>query len=509
MNYTFTAVVLLFILLQFSKAKYIVIFPNKQVERHARLIYSASHAVSTESTQEWLNKNKTPLIIQKKRYARRVRTQTKILLLRDPSAYINIIYDTKSKKEARIARRELHKYKKLLYKQYQQHLKLMSQCIYLLIEDTCNNDKESNKYHSINTTAGTTVGEILKQSINEFQHHDMDAYLSYGANDRLCNNKKLCFYNILSGSTLLLNGSGLKSGNPTSWGGSDMSLDDVQQYNEEPPSAPTTNNMSKARLRKENLKRKVSETLKKMTASKRRKAKERRNLKVQLVRQQYGESHFMTSQEKKAVFSEFENKTKCIQLNHCKICRCVGLNIQMSRKKSLQESTCKKCEKLSSDYWIKENLLPVWFDKDNIPQYQVPIELSSLSDAEKMLIQRISPFVPLHHIKSGTLGLRGHICCFPQDISSVCNVLPRLPDDVHIIKMLQTYRDKIGDDNNIKAFCVRRANVLCALQWLKKYHSEYKNISILETNLDWMGNKSEATFSATVESTTEAPTMQV
>jgi len=178
-------------------------------------------------------------------------------------------------------------------------------------------------------------------------------------------------------------------------------------------------------------------------------------------------------------------------------------------EKGLQESTCKKCENLSSDYWIKENLLPVWFNEDKIPQYRVPNELSSLTDAEKMLIQRISPFVPLHHIKSGTLGLRGHICCFPQDITSVCNILPRLPNDVHMIKMLQTYRDNIGNDSNIKAFRVHKDNVLGALHWLKQHHSGYKHISILETNLNWMGDKSEANFTATMESTIEVSTSQV
>jgi len=64
MNYSFAAVVLLFIILQYSKAKNLVVLPSQQVENHAHPIYSTSHTVSIENMLEWLRKNKTTLIIK-------------------------------------------------------------------------------------------------------------------------------------------------------------------------------------------------------------------------------------------------------------------------------------------------------------------------------------------------------------------------------------------------------------------------------------------------------------
>ena len=36
-----------------------------------------------------------------------------------------------------------------------------------------------------------------------------------------------------------------------------------------------------------------------------------------------------------------------------------------------------------------------------------------------------------------------------------------------------------------------KKEVIDALLWLKKHHSEYKNITIDKQNLNWMGNEEE------------------
>ena len=75
-----------------------------------------------------------------------------------------------------------------------------------------------------------------------------------------------------------------------------------------------------------------------------------------------------------------------------------------------------------------------------------------LSDAEKMLIQRLSAFIPLHHIKNGTLGIKGHVCCFPQDIMEICKELPRLPKDLTVVKILKTFKEEIDNGSRSKTF---------------------------------------------------------
>ena len=156
---------------------------------------------------------------------------------------------------------------------------------------------------------------------------------------------------------------------------------------------------------------------------------------------------------------------------------------------------CAPCSRRSDkDYFLHNNLLPIWYE-DGVPQYHIPEVLSRLSHAEKMLIQRVSPFIPLHHLKCGIFGLCGHVCAFEQDINGVANVLPLLPHDVRLVKVVQILKAEIGSDAAIKkAFRVRRQYVLEALVWLRKYNTEYSDAAIDESRLDWInGDEGELT----------------
>ena len=100
-----------------------------------------------------------------------------------------------------------------------------------------------------------------------------------------------------------------------------------------------------------------------------------------------------------------------------------SLNIKINST-GKYKGMCTKCaKKKDALYYLKRKELPVWY-KDGVPQYRVPSVLSCLSDAEKMLIQKVSPFVPLHHIKNGLYGLTGHVCAFEQDIDGFISKLP-------------------------------------------------------------------------------------
>ena len=111
------------------------------------------------------------------------------------------------------------------------------------------------------------------------------------------------------------------------------------------------------------------------------------------------------------------------------------------------------------------------------------------------MIQRISPFVPLHqHIRQGVMGLKGHVCAFEQDINNICTDLPKLPSDVTIIRIMKELSVEIGNTNakTNRSYRVNKKNVLSALRWLKKYNSEYADINIVYGNLDWIeGDESD------------------
>jgi hypothetical protein len=86
--------------------------------------------------------------------------------------------------------------------------------------------------------------------------------------------------------------------------------------------------------------------------------------------------------------------------------------------------------------------------------------------AEKLLIQRVSPLIPVIHKKNGILGSRRHVVSFFQDITDICSELPRLPSDVTMIKVVRT-GTTVDRENLQNIFSVNRYKILNALLWLK------------------------------------------
>ena len=102
-------------------------------------------------------------------------------------------------------------------------------------------------------------------------------------------------------------------------------------------------------------------------------------------------------------------------------------------------------------------------------------------------------------MRNGTLGLKGHVCSFPQALSEACNTLPRLPKDVSVVKLVKFYEKEMGGDATTKAFRVRKDVVLAALNWLKKHSVSYQNIKIETNNLNWIDGN-EAVLPAALQS---------
>jgi hypothetical protein len=203
------------------------------------------------------------------------------------------------------------------------------------------------------------------------------------------------------------------------------------------------------------------------------------------------ESQFLSQDEKSSVIEDFERQMQDVHHQHCKICHRTGLNLVMATNEQDVCSSC-KTQGVSTASLFKEELLPFWTDDNGNIQCHVPNELSCLREGEKLLIQRVSPYVPLVHIKNGTLGSKGHVCSFPQNVQEVCTSLPRIPSSVEFVKMVRKFKNDDGDFG-IKAFTVRRKEVLVALRWLKKYNVDYRSeVTIDETNLKWMDGQEEA-----------------
>lgn len=190
---------------------------------------------------------------------------------------------------------------------------------------------------------------------------------------------------------------------------------------------------------------------------------------------------------------KFEHEMKSLGVFVCE--KCFENRIDKCDNNSAnRNSICKRCKKMPDDnFWLTKKYHPVWYENDSDgkpiltdPKYHIPHELQCLTMAEKLLIRRYAPIIPSVHIKHGFFGSRGHCITFPQDISEICNELPQRKETV------VTFIRYLGKKNSSavypKHMLVDRERVIIALKWLKTHNSCYKDITIRESNLDWMGD---------------------
>ena len=194
---------------------------------------------------------------------------------------------------------------------------------------------------------------------------------------------------------------------------------------------------------------------------------------------------------------DFEFKNNNLTYLECSSClsQTMAPCTEVTGKKQKCSVCSKHPTKFKREYYLKKNMLPVWYDEDGVPQYHVPDELQDLTFGEKLLIQKNSVLIPVVHISKGRIGLKGHTVTFRKDVMHVCDILPRM--NVDMVDVLREMTDSDdGTSFRQKTFKIRRSKVMRALKWLKKYHTGYRDIIIEEGNLDWMKNNEEGILTA-------------
>ena len=196
------------------------------------------------------------------------------------------------------------------------------------------------------------------------------------------------------------------------------------------------------------------------------------------------------------VIKKFEKSVMRIKHNKCFGCLSVSLAMKVTMNKKTGKTYCETCKKVKGIWNGKSHpdWLPSWNDEKGNIHFDLPAELKDLREGEKLLIQRMSIYVPLEHLRYGAHGCHGHCCCFPQDVQEVCDVLPRKHCEA-----IQVVKKYLLDDGNIGtvSFRIRRTKVLNALRWLKMHNHHYANITIEEKNLAWLGDEEEGLLPVT------------
>ncbi len=188
----------------------------------------------------------------------------------------------------------------------------------------------------------------------------------------------------------------------------------------------------------------------------------------------------------------FEQLNASVVHVRCPCCRIVSTKLKLINKKGV----CKRCsDKKARNATYVPPWLPTWQDEDKKTHYTVPQCLKVLREGEKLLIQRVSTYVPLRFMKGGSHASKGHVCCFPKQLQDFVTELPR--KNVEAVKVIRRF---VGPDKEIdeRTFVIRKTVVLDALRWLKRYHRHYKDIIIQEANLSWMNGEAEAELDVVV-----------
>jgi hypothetical protein len=188
---------------------------------------------------------------------------------------------------------------------------------------------------------------------------------------------------------------------------------------------------------------------------------------------------------------KFETRVRQESHKYCSICRGVSINMQYAKGFSKgHQPVCTVCYTKKMTEAIMDSILPIWKSEDGIKHYELPEQLTDLSEGEKLLISPLLLYVPLHHLQRGQIGCKGHVCCFEQNVSSICTELPRLPSDVSLIRVIKQYKDSDGQMSQ-KTFTIRRFKVMNALMFLKKHSLAFTDVILKESHLDWMGTNEE------------------
>ncbi len=136
-------------------------------------------------------------------------------------------------------------------------------------------------------------------------------------------------------------------------------------------------------------------------------------------------------------------------------------------------------------------MISSWMQKEKkMKRYDIPMELSSLTILEQLLIGKCDPYIPSLNLNNGFFALMGQCVAFPQQVTTVCTDLPRHPDEiVTYIRQLGNIETSLVHLQHLKVW---RNKVINALKWLKLHHTKYKDITINELKLVWMNDQSEA-----------------
>ena len=126
------------------------------------------------------------------------------------------------------------------------------------------------------------------------------------------------------------------------------------------------------------------------------------------------------------------------------------------------------------DLALMKGKIPIQAQANGLSLDKVPQELSDLNSLELPLICMRIPLIALP--RGQQRCIHGPAVNIPANLSSICDLLPRLPSQSQLIPM--KLKCKLKYKGHYMYECVSPAKLYTALQWLKSQNNLYANIAI-------------------------------
>ena len=189
--------------------------------------------------------------------------------------------------------------------------------------------------------------------------------------------------------------------------------------------------------------------------------------------------------------------TSCNRLLYRKSVKCFSLKryhttqnsiLNVCRTKSMspnsKEYICNTCDKS-----LKSNKIPSQSVGNGLKLDDIPEELYDICPLEERLISKRLPFMQIVNLpRGGQRGIKGCVVNVPSNLSTVTNILPRIPSNCGLVPIKLKRKLKYKGHSMYQA--IRPENVLTALQCLKKINKNYKNI---QEDDEWINHTKDIT----------------
>ena len=153
---------------------------------------------------------------------------------------------------------------------------------------------------------------------------------------------------------------------------------------------------------------------------------------------------------------------------------CVAKTLHVENLYPQSEFICNTCH---LDLKRKEPRLPAQSCANGLQLQDIPEVLASLNDLERRFISMRIPFMKLVSLpRGGQYGINGPCVNVPAELTTICTVLPRLPQEVQLVHFKLKRRLKYKGHH--MSAIIRPRAILDALFWLKENNPLYKDIVI-------------------------------